>query len=115
MMNPLPAGSLVTGTIGTLVIRSQCRGHIWRISEPVASNWSSGSGWLQAGTCLVCEYTTAPMDCEWWQQPATIMDVANCAAGLSTEIARLHKVWENLLTYVKSGSMEPVTGMLNFE
>jgi hypothetical protein len=110
---PLPAGTVVKGTIGDLSI-GHCKGHLWQISEPYPSNWSTGSGWVQAGTCLVCEYTTAPMDCEWWQEPATQADIARTAQVVLVEKGRLLKVYENLVARLSAGQVQDA-GMLNFE
>ena len=109
---PLPSGSLVKGTIGSLAIRSQCRGHVWRISEPYPSNWSSGSGWVQVGTCLVCEHITVPMDIEWWQEPAGPGDIAGTAQAVLKEMGRLRMVYENLTASMSAGNVQD---MRNFE
>jgi hypothetical protein len=110
---PLPAGSLVTGTIRLFAIRSQCRGHIWQIGQAVPSNWSTGSGFVQPGTCLVCNYTTAPMDAEWWQELATPLDIIGCATAVMAEITRLRKVYDSLHALARAGVADD--GMMNFE
>lgn len=110
----MPAGSLVKGTIGTLAIRSQCRGHVWRITQAVPSTWTTGSGWSQAGTCLVCEYTTLPMDSEWWQETAGPGDIANTAQAVLKEMGRLRLVYENLTASMSASGIQTV-GMANFE
>jgi hypothetical protein len=110
---PLPAGSLVKGTIGDLSI-GHCRHHLWQIGQAVPSTWTTGSGWLQPATCLVCEYTTAPMDCEWWQEPATQADIARTAQGVLTEMGRLRKVYESLTARLSGGQVQDM-GMANFE
>jgi hypothetical protein len=104
---------LVKGTIGDLSI-GHCKGHIWQLSAEVPSNWSTGSGWLQSGTCLVCEYTTAPLDCEWWQEQATMADIMKTAQGVQTEMGRLRKVYESLTARFFAGNVQD-TGMRNFE
>lgn len=111
---PLPSGSLVKGTIGTLCIRSQCRGHVWRVTEAVPVTWTTGSGWVQAATCLVCEYTTLPMDAEWWQEPASPGDVANAAQAVLKEMGRLRLAYENLTATMSAGQVQTV-GTMNFE
>jgi hypothetical protein len=111
---PLAAGTLVKGIIGDLAIRSQCRGHVWRTTEAFPSNWSSGSGWVQAATCLVCEYTTAPMDAEWWQELASPGDVAGAAQAVLKEMGRLRLVYENLTASMSAGQVQTV-GDMNFE
>jgi hypothetical protein len=117
MVGPLPAGSLVTGTIKRvgLVIRPQCKGHIWSLGPAIESNWSTGSGWVQPATCLICEYTTAPMDCEWWQEPADLSDIAHAAQLVTIERGRLGKVYENLVARMSGGQVQTYAGMANFD
>ena len=110
---PLPAGSLVKGTIGDLSI-GHCKGHIWQIGEAITSTWSTGSGWLQAGRCLVCEYITLPLDIEWWQEPADQADIAKTAQAVLVEKGRLLKVYENLIARLSAGQVQDI-GMQNFE
>jgi hypothetical protein len=110
---PLAAGTLVKGTIGDLSL-GPCKGHIWQIGAAIPSTWSTGSGWLQAGTCLVCEYTTLPLDVEWWQEQADQADIARTAQGVLTEMGRLRKVYENLTARLSAGQVQDV-GMMNFE
>lgn len=109
----LPAGTLVRGTIGTLPL-GHCKGHIWQVGEPYPSNWSTGSGWVQPGTCLVCEYTTVPLDIEWWQERATQADIMKAAQGVLTEMGRLRKVYEDLTARLSAGNVQDI-GMQNFE
>lgn len=92
----------------------RCKGHIWQIGPEVPSNWSSGSGWLQAATCLVCEWTTMPMDIEWWQERATQADIMKAAQGVLTEMGRLRKVYEDLTARLSAGNVQDI-GMQNFE
>jgi hypothetical protein len=110
---PFPAGALVRGTIGTLSI-GHCKGHIWQLGAASPSNWSTGSGWVQPGTCLVCEYTTAPMDCEWWQEPVMDGDIAKTAQGVLEEMGRLRKVYENLTARLSAGNVSNFE-MMNFD
>lgn len=110
---PFPAGSLVKGTIGDLSI-GHCRHHLWQLGAAYPSNWSEGSGYVQPGTCLVCEYTTMPMDCEWWQEGVTQADIMKTAQGVLEEMGRLRKVYENLTARLQAGNVQ-TAGMLNFE
>jgi hypothetical protein len=84
------------------------------VGAATPSNWSSGSGWLQVGTCLVCEYTTAPMDCEWWQEKATVEDLAKANQLVVAEMGRLRKVHE-VLVELSVGDQGEEMGMMNFE
>lgn len=98
---PWPSGTLVVGIYpGPLALsaREQCREHLWvTVGEAVAVEY--GCGWIQSARCLVCDYTTVPIDALWWGLKADGMDMAGCLGTIAADIERLEEARAALVNW----------------
>lgn len=98
---PCPAGTVVRAVHPELgfPMRQACRGHLFQTMNSATQVEASYSEcrYVQSVMCLVCGYTTAQLDADWFQI-ATDDDIQDCVYYVSQIIEHLKERRENLLT-----------------
>lgn len=113
-MAPHPPGTLVRciGSHG-LPLRTSCETHIFQVGEYRAVEGYTHTGFIQIAKCLVCSYTTPPIDSDFFLIKADAFDLA----GLSGELHEAIEHYTKVLDYigrVMTGEVNPVPALMDY-